>query len=234
VSEGGQLLSSSLEARSCGKLNGDSHHQQDVPALEWSEQMMLTALAVQMMGGLWNVKNLCRRYHGFLGWVLRWLYYRRVAALGGYVGHTAGFGGKPILPHGLNGVFISRNARVGAGAVIFHQVTIGSNTIPGSQGIGAPEIGDDCYIGAGATIIGGIVVGDNVRIGANAVVTSDIPSNCVVVAQSARVIRKDQISNRFYARRGGRWYWRSGGSFNLETDPDVIEALERGFRSDDF
>ena len=94
-------------------------------------------------------------------------------------------------PHGLAGIFISYGARVGKGCTIYHQVTIGSNTLPDSRGQGAPVIGDNVYIGAGAKIIGGVTVGDNARIGANAVVTFDVPANATVVQEAPRVILHD-------------------------------------------
>ncbi len=84
------------------------------------------------------------------------------------------FAGKPIFPHGINGVFISSNARIGLSCVIFHQVTIGSNTLVDSPNKGAPSIGDNVYIGCGAKIIGNATVGNNVRIGANCVIVNDV------------------------------------------------------------
>ena len=80
-------------------------------------------------------------------------------------------------PHGLCGIFISYGARVGKGCTIFQQVTIGSNTVPGSKKRGAPVIGDRVYIGAGAKIIG-----------ADCIVTDDIPANSTVVMEKPRVI----------------------------------------------
>ena len=68
------------------------------------------------------------------------------------------------MPHGLYGVFISKDAEIGENCTIFHQVTIGSNRIEGSKHYGAPKIGNNVYIGAGAKIIGGITIGDNVNI----------------------------------------------------------------------
>lgn len=94
-------------------------------------------------------------------------------------------------PHGLDGIHISMAAVIGSGCTIFHQVTIGSNTLKGSKRPGAPVIGDNVYIGAGAKIIGGITVGSNVRIGANCVVTEDVPDNCTVVLGKPRVITHD-------------------------------------------
>ena len=113
--------------------------------------------------------------------------------------------GTPFFPHGPVGVFISKNARIGKNAVIFQQVTIGSNTIPGSN-VGAPIIGDNCYIGAGAKIIGGITIGNNCRIGANACVYSDLPDNSVAVCSPTRIIQKNEIlDNSFYSIVGDRY-----------------------------
>lgn len=94
-------------------------------------------------------------------------------------------------PHGLSGIFISAGASVGDGCVIFHQVTIGSNTLRQSSGTGVPRVGNNVYIGAGAKIIGDVAVGDGARIGANCVVTSDVPENATVVLPKPRVILHD-------------------------------------------
>jgi len=96
-----------------------------------------------------------------------------------------------VTPHGLAGIFISYGAKIGEGCTIYHQVTIGSNTLPDSRGQGAPTIGSNVYIGAGAKIIGNVTVGDNARIGANAVVTFDVPANATVVQEAPRVILHD-------------------------------------------
>ncbi len=105
-----------------------------------------------------------------------------------------------VFPHGIYGVFISSGASIGKNAVIFHQVTIGSNTIKGSASYGSPEIGDNAYIGTGAKIIGKIKLGNNVRIGANCVVVQDIPDNATVVMNKPRVvIRNEPGDNAFYS-----------------------------------
>lgn len=99
------------------------------------------------------------------------------------------FKGIPILPHGLHGVFISKNASIGMNVTIFHQVTIGSIQTEGSKHMGSPTIGDNVLIGAGAKILGGITIGNNVKIGANSVVLDDIPDNAVVIGVPGRVIK---------------------------------------------
>ena len=106
--------------------------------------------------------------------------------------------GMPVFPHGLSGIFMSEGACLGTDCVIFHQVTIGSNTLPGSRGQGCPTIGNNVYIGCGAKIIGNVHIGDNVRIGANCVVTQDIPANATVVLERPRVLVRDTPQdNRF-------------------------------------
>ncbi|WP_285959077.1 serine O-acetyltransferase [Thomasclavelia spiroformis] len=94
----------------------------------------------------------------------------------------ASFESIPIFPHGLYGIIISKNAKIGKNCTIFHQVTIGEGKD------GAPCIGNNCYIGAGAKIIGKIKIGNNVKIGANCVVIEDIPDNSIVVLEKTRII----------------------------------------------
>ena len=99
------------------------------------------------------------------------------------------FDGVPILPHGLHGVFISKNAIIGKNVTILHQVTIGSIDTMNSKHPGSHRIGNNVYIGAGAKILGGIRIRNNVKIGANAVVVSDIPDNSVVVGVPGKIIK---------------------------------------------
>ncbi len=47
---------------------------------------------------------------------------------------------KFIAPHGLSGIYVSKDAKIGSGCVIFHQVTIGSNNLEDSKSRGAPVI----------------------------------------------------------------------------------------------
>lgn len=115
-------------------------------------------------------------------WLLGWLANRSACRHGGYVGPGAVFRGRPSMPHGLRGVFISRYASIGAGCRIYQNVTIGE--VEGK----APRIGENCLIGAGACLVGDITVGDFARIGAGAVVAVDIPAGSTVVAPPPRII----------------------------------------------
>lgn len=103
---------------------------------------------------------------------------------GGYIGPDAIIKDTPELPHGLQGIYISRYAEIGEHCRIYQNVTIGENN--GN----APHIGDHCLIGANAVLIGNIRIGNHVKIGAGAVVNKDIADNCTVVAQPARVIER--------------------------------------------
>ena len=125
-------------------------------------------------------------------------YYRVIASAGAYIPLQVHFDKRPVFPHWIYGIFISQGARVGSNCTIFHQVTIGSNTLPNSRGGGYPTIGDNVYIGAGAKIIGGVKIGNNVRIGANCVVVTDVPDNATVVLPKPRIIMHDvQQDNSF-------------------------------------
>jgi len=199
---------------------------------------LATAATLRCVGGIWNVRRLCRetddpRLRKFLTKVndAYW------ARFGSWIGRGALFGSMPVFPHGAYGIFISGGAEIGANAVIFQQVTIGSNTLPDSRGRGAPRLGSDCYIGAGAKLIGGIRVGDRVRVGANCVIATDVPDDSVVVAQPARIIRKDTLLNRHYLKDSlGRWVYLDGSRRVLETDECTLALLDGihrpGFRGD--
>lgn len=79
-----------------------------------------------------------------------------------------------LVSHGV-GLVIGDRVRIGANAVLLHQVTIGAPDR--SRVAEMPVVGDNVYVGAGARLIGAITVGDNVIIGANAVVTEDVPAD---------------------------------------------------------
>ena len=137
------------------------------------------------MGGLWRLYSLRSRARHRLTrnlWTL--LLNRSARRHGGYLGPGAVIQGRPVLPHGLHGVYISRYATIGPGCRIYQNVTIGE------VGGKAPFIGPNCLIGAGAVIVGDIKVGAGAKIGAGAVVCQDIPEGCTVVAGPPRVLKR--------------------------------------------
>jgi len=137
---------------------------------------------------------------------------------GSWIGYDSQFAGQPCFPHGCYGIFISGGSKIGRDAVIFQQVTIGSNYLVDSGQTGSPVIGDNVYIGAGAKVIGNVTVGDNCRIGANAVVYQDMPPHCVAVQSPTRFIQKSDLDNRFYSRRKGRLVYFRDGAWIEDSD----------------
>ena len=133
------------------------------------------------------------------GGVLAWYYLykvkkidaRHLSSLGTHIGfNSAQFAERPYLPHGLNGIIVSKDAVIGNRCQLYHQVTIG-----GGNG-GAPTIGDDVLIGAGAKIIGPVKIGNRVKIGAGCIVAVDVPDDASVVMEKPRVIiKKDEVEN---------------------------------------
>ena len=131
----------------------------------------------------WRLYKLQKKIqNGILHDILTFLLSRCAYRHGGYIGPDTVIKGIPSLPHGLQGIFISRYAEIGENCWIYQNVTIGE--VKGK----APVIGDDCLIGAGAILIGDIKIGNRVKIGAGAVVSTDVPDDCTVVSQLARII----------------------------------------------
>jgi serine O-acetyltransferase len=166
-----------------------------------------------------------RQRHGVLKRLLIALHSAFQHAQASSIAWNARFEGEPCFPHGELGVFISGGASIGRNCVIFQQVTIGSNTVAGSRGFGAPTIGDDCYIGAGAKVIGNVRIGDRVRIAANAVVVKDVPSDCTVTPGAQEVRQTTRLDNRFYTWHQGGWAYFDGGALKPVTDPAGLDAL---------
>lgn len=171
-------------------------------------------------GTIWNFKSFLQVKKN-PNQLLLILYEDYFSRHGSWVGLYSSFSGEPCLPHGPVGIFISNGAKIGKNVVIFQQVTIGSNTLYGSPKIGSPTLEDNVYIGAGAKIIGNVLIGINCRIGANAVVCCDLAPNCVAVQSPTRIIRKENLDNRFFTQRNGQWvYFQDGnwchGNFNAD------------------
>ena len=168
-------------------------------------------------GDYWALKERLQRRPSPL---LRQAYEKYFMGYGSYVGVDSKIAGRPYFPHGCVGVFISNDAVIGRDAVIFQQVTIGSNTLPDSKRPGSPVIGDGVYLGAGAKVIGGITVGDCCRVGANAVVVRDLPPHSVAVCAPTQVIQKAGLDNTFRVKIGGVDYVSRNGRLVRETQPE--------------
>jgi sugar O-acyltransferase (sialic acid O-acetyltransferase NeuD family) len=112
--------------------------------------------------------------------------------------------------------YISKNAKIGVGVVVFANcvvnpnVTIGDHVIlnsssciehdsiienyshvsPGAIICGNVKIGEGTHIGAGATVIPNINIGKWCVIGAGAVIINDVPDYSLVVGVPGKVIKK--------------------------------------------
>lgn len=145
---------------------------------------------------IWNIKDYLVENNKESG-IVATVYDHYIHKEGGYMGIRSKFAGRPYMPHGFMGVFISDMSEIGKNAVIFQHVTIGADRLLDSNNQGNPKIGDNVYIGAGAKIIGNVTIGNNCRIGANAVVYQDMPDNSVAVSSPTRIIQKENLDNRF-------------------------------------
>ena len=95
------------------------------------------------------------------------------------------FESPPILYHGLNGIVIAPNTRIGRNVTIYQHVTVASDD---PQKLTVIE--DDVVIGAGAVILKNVHIGKGAKIGANAVVVCDVPDGATAVGVPARIIIK--------------------------------------------
>ena len=137
---------------------------------------------------LFELRNACR--NKFFKNILTLILNRKAHRHGGYVGNGAVIEGRPSMPHGLHGVFISRYAKIGENCRIYQNVTIGEVNRR------APDIGKNCLIGAGAVIVGDVKIGDNVKIGAGAVVFKSVPDGATVLSPEPRVILGEKANER--------------------------------------
>jgi serine O-acetyltransferase len=81
--------------------------------------------------------------------------------------------------------------RIGANAVIYHNVTLGAKEPdlaydPAKR----PSVGDDVFIGSGAKVLGGVSLGDRSVVAANAVVVHSVPPGATVGGIPAKVIKQ--------------------------------------------
>ena len=187
---------------------------------------MIAKILVRPFGSVWNLKRLCNESsNAMIKRKLIAIYELYQNENNSSIAWNSTFKGEPCLPHGMNSIFISGGAIIGSNCVIFQQVTIGSNTIPDSKGMGAPIIGNNCYISAGAKVIGKVRIGDNVRIGANAVVYKDVPNNSVVLSGEQKTITKDTIlDNRFYCFHG-KWVYFENSNWIPVIDSVILSRL---------
>ena len=190
---------------------------------------MIAKLLLRPFGSFWALKSSLQQHpSGLLAKYKKAIYKMYLYENAADIALSSHFENMPCMPHGERGVFIAGAAKVGKNAIIFQQVTIGSVTLPDSNGLGAPTIGDNCYIGAGAKIVGNVTIGDNVRIGANAVVYQDVPDNAVVVSGAQKtIIKKEPLINRYYTYDDGIWSYYQDERWVKVEDKALIAILSQ-------
>jgi len=100
-----------------------------------------------------------------------------------WIGHGAELGENVHLVHSGN-IKIHRDAKVGAGSSIMHDVTLGMNM--GRPGL--PQVGENVLIGVGAKLLGGIRIGDGATIAPNSLVITDVPAGATAMGVPARMM----------------------------------------------
>lgn len=88
-----------------------------------------------------------------------------------------------ILHHGLSGIIIAHNVKIGNNVQIYQHVTIAE-----ADKNKTTIIEDGVMLGAGAVILKNVHIGRNAKIGANAVVVCDIPEGATAVGAPAKII----------------------------------------------
>ena len=125
-----------------------------------------------------KVPKLIRLY--YLYWIKR-VDAKHHCSFGTNLNSGSEFATPPFLPHGPNGIIFGQDVKVGAGCIIYHQVTV--------AGGGNVVIGDRTELGAGAKVLPGVKIGNYCHVGANAVVVEDMPDHSVCVMQKPRIIK---------------------------------------------
>jgi serine acetyltransferase/GT2 family glycosyltransferase len=84
-----------------------------------------------------------------------------------------------LVVHGM-GLAISHGARVGRGAILNQNVTLGQGIDSHTREVGSPRVEENVHIGAGATLIGPITIGADTKIMPGALVLSSVPPGSLV------------------------------------------------------
>lgn len=126
----------------------------------------------------------CRRSAKLITWLNFYLHNIEIAA-------DCDIGPHFFMPHVAGSVIGAK--RIGAYAVIYHQVTLGAKEVE-PQYAQRPEVGDRVFIASGAKVIGPLMIGDDCVIGANAVVTRSAPADSFLAGVPARAAPREKPS----------------------------------------
>jgi serine acetyltransferase len=96
------------------------------------------------------------------------------------------------LVHGV-GLVLSHAAEVGAGCILFQNVTLGESTDPVTGVVGAPRLGPRVHVGPGASLLGPIEVGADSKVAAGAVLMRSVSPGSLVVPPTAVVTSRRDV-----------------------------------------
>lgn len=106
---------------------------------------------------------------------------------------SAYIGRRVFIDHGI-GVVIGETAQIGNDVTIYQGVSLGGVSLERTKR--HPTILHNAIIGAGAKVLGDIVIGENAKIGSNSVVIKDVPNKSTAVGIPARIINKEDKSDK--------------------------------------
>lgn len=114
-----------------------------------------------------------------------------------YISPNARIGeGVVVYPNGTacTGSSIGNHAIINVGAIVSHDTQLGdySTLNPGVNLAGNVVVGEGCYLGIGCSVIQGINIGAWTTVGAGAVVIRDLPSHVTAVGVPAKIIKRHQ------------------------------------------
>jgi sugar O-acyltransferase (sialic acid O-acetyltransferase NeuD family) len=114
-----------------------------------------------------------------------------------YISRNARIGeGVVVYYNGIacTGSSIGNHAIINSGAIVSHDTHLGdySTLNPGVNLAGDVTVGEGCYLGIGCNVIQGIRIGAWTTIGAGAVVIRDLPSHVTAVGVPAKIIKTRQ------------------------------------------
>jgi len=89
--------------------------------------------------------------------------------------------------HG-NGLVVSHAAKVGEGAVLFHNVTLGVGIAADTGEMGAPTLERNVHVGPGSTLLGPVVLGEGSKVMAGSVLNRSVPAQSLVRPAEAEIL----------------------------------------------
>lgn len=100
-----------------------------------------------------------------------------------------------FIDHGF-GVVIGETAIIGNNVTIYQGVTLGGRSLSKSKR--HPTISDNVVIGAGAKLLGDVTIGARAKIGPGAIIIQNLDPDKVMVAQTAKEVKKEIFEIDYY------------------------------------